>query len=432
MAFKKILSVFFFNLLLLAVLVEVVSACYIAFRKPYLRKFEYVPTYLDFSLEDEYTPVTHQVLNPRIIDSTLPWGIWHVPNKMSRHRTNCFDIVMKFNRYGARGPEPEISDPGNIIFLGDSFTEGFGLSEAETIPAQFSSISGKPAINLGVSRSGSTQQSLIYRHFADSFKHKQVFMLIHLENDLIDNDFEQHDTVTRYYKPYRKDLRHPDAIVYRGHPDSSSMNSMLFQQKMDEFSRILIKRGLISHMQSDNYTWFGRLVRLTYSRRIWEMYLNYREARTQEETLPKVLAWRQRDLNILSYDMEQVMQIAEKHGARVTFINLPAQQLRARLQRHPENKQDYWALENQLKKIADKNGHQFRSYVEFLEQKEATSGQIYFTCDGHYNPNGAKMVAQFLAEGLIAAPSAPLIASLKDKRIDTSGSRAEHSLHSSN
>ena len=429
MAFKKILTIFFFNLLLLAVLIEVVSACYISIREPYLRKFEFVPTYLDFSLEDEYIPVDNQVLNPRIIDSTLPWGIWHVPNKMSRHRTNCFDVVMKFNRYGARGPIPEISNPENIIFLGDSFTEGFGLSETETIPAQFSTISGKPSIYLGVSRSGSTQQALLYRHFADSFKHKQVFMLIHLENDLTDNDYDQHDPVTRYYKPYRKDTLHPEVIVYRGHPDSSSMNSMLFQRKRDEFSKILIKRGLISHMQSDNYTWFGRLVRLTYSRRIWEMYLNFKEASIQQETVPKVLAWQQRDLNILAYDMEQVMHIAENHGARVTFINLPGQQLRARLQSHPENIQDYRELETRLKKIADKNGHQFRSYFEYLENKHATSSEIFFTCDGHYNPNGAKMVAEFLAGDSSPPGTVPQAAAVNNGKISMS---TNESLHSNN
>ena len=414
MALKKFLSILFFNLLLLAILTEVVSACYIVFRNPYLRKFEFVPTYLNFSLKDEYAPVAQQVLNPRIIDSTLPWGIWHVPNKMSRHRTNCFDVVMQFNRYGARGPMPDINNPENIIFLGDSFTEGFGLSEVETIPAQFSSMSGKPSINLGVSRSGSTQQSLLYRHFADSFKHNQVFMLIHLENDLVDNDFYQHDTVTRYYKPYRKDTRHPEVIVYRGHPDSSSMNSMLFHQKRDEFSRILIKRGLISHMQSDNYTWFGRLVRLTYSRRVWEMYVNFREAKKQQETVPAVLAWRRRDLSILGYDMEQVMQVAEKHGAKVTFINLPGQQLRARLERHPENKKDYLELENRLKDIVDKNGHQFRSYFEFLEKRQPAYGQIFFTCDGHYNPYGAKMVAEFLTEGISSAPPSRQVAAVRN------------------
>jgi len=397
MTLRQFVRILVINVLFVVILVELFSILFISVKKPYLRKFEYVPTYLDFSLEDEYEPVDRSVLNPRIIDSTLPWGIWHVPDRMSRHRTNCFDVVMKFNHYGARGPEPDANDARNAIFLGDSFTEGFGLPEGETIPAQFSRLSGRPAINLGVSRSGSTQQSILYRHFADSFKHSQVFMLIHLENDLTDNDYDQHDTVTRYYKPYRRDVSHPDRIVYRGHPDSSSMNSKLFQQKRNEFGRILIKRGLIGHMQSDNYTLFGRIVRLTYSRRIWEIYLNVREAQAQAEKVPSVLASRNKDLQILSYDMEQVMDIAEKHGARVTFINLPGQELLSRLKHHPENMKDYLALEYRLKHLASRNGHEFRSYFEYMNKRNAAPGEIFFTCDGHYNPNGARMVAEFLS-----------------------------------
>jgi hypothetical protein len=400
MTLRQLSRILIVNILLLFCLVEIISFLYISVKKPYLRKFEFVPTYLKFSMQDEYEPVAKSVLNPRVIDSTLPWGIWHVPDRKSRHRTNCFDVIMKFNHYGARGPEPKTDDTQNVIFLGDSFTEGFGLSEEETIPAQFSRMSGRPAINLGVSRSGSTQQSLLYRHFADSFRHSRVFMLIHLENDLTDNDYMQHDTVTRYYKPYRRDLLHPEQITYRGHPDSSTMNSKLFQQKMNIFSRILIKRGLISHMNSDNYTLFGRIVRLTYTRRIWEIYLNFREAQKQTDKVPAMLAWRQQDLRILAYDMEQVMDIAEKHGAKVTFINLPGQQLLSRLERHPENLEDYLDLEDRLKRQAGRNGHEFRSYFNYMHPRRSGNEQIFFKCDGHYNANGARMVAAFLSTDL--------------------------------
>ncbi len=102
----------------------------------------------------------------------------------------------------------------------------------------------------------------------------------------------------------------------------------------------------------------------------------------------------------VAYDMEQVMDIAEKHGSKVTFINLPGQQLLSRLERHPENLKDYLDLEDRLKRQAGRNGHEFRSYFNYMHPRLSGNEQIFFKCDGHYNANGARMVAEFLSTEL--------------------------------
>lgn len=395
---KKILKTLILNAVILLILIEVVSLAYLSISGISIGKYDKYPTYLSFSVKDQALPVDSSVLHPRVVDSSLPWGIWHLPNVQSRQHTPCFDITMKYNRFGIRGPEPDADHAENIIFLGDSFTEGFGLSEENTIPAQFGKLTGKPTINMGVSRSGSTQQSLIYRHFADSFSHQNVVVLLFLENDFIDNDFSKHDTMfTLSYKPYRADSQHLDRIIYRGHPDSSTLSSKYFNTHINEYSRILMKMGLESYFNMDNLSFSGKLAGLTYTRRMVEVVKNGLASKKQMDIIPPGLDYGPKDLAILFYDMNQVMEIADKQGAKVTFVNLPGQRLLQRTSTHPDDRNKYLQLEEQLGRIANRGSHRFISYFNELE-KTPNLNSLFFTCDAHYNDKGAQMAAAFLAK----------------------------------
>lgn len=396
---RNFLKTLLVNIIILTILIEVVSLAFISFSGVSVGKYDKLPTYLSFSMQDEVRYLDSGLLNPRIVDSSLPWGIWHLPNVKSRQTAPCFDIVMSYNQFGARGPEPNRQDTGNVIFLGDSFTEGFGLQENMTIPAQFSRLSGKPYVNLGVSRTGSTQQSLIYRHFADSFKHRNVFMLLFLENDFIDNDYDKHDTAfTISYKPYRADSSDLGKLVYRGHPDSSTLNSAWFRSHIDEYKNQLIRKGMKSYFEMDNLSFMGKIAGLTYSRRMVELISNGLSSITQQETIPPVLEYRKRDMDILAFDMEQVMDVADKHDARVTFINLPGQRLLERLKKHQEDRRAYLALEERIASTANRGRHRFLSYFEEIERSQPDLKEIFFSCDAHYTEHGAGMVAGFLAD----------------------------------
>lgn len=395
---RKFVKTLIINFLILVLLVEAVSIGYLTITATPLGKYDRFPTYLNFSLEDEIIKVDTNVLHPRVIDSTLPWGIWHLPNAESRQYSPCFDIVMKYNRYGMRGAVPESGRKDNVVFIGDSFTEGFGLAEDQTIPAQFSALTGRPAINLGVSRTGSTQQSLIYKHFADSFRHSEVVMLMYLENDFIDNDIHKHDTLfTISYKPYRADSLDPNHLVYRGSPDSSTLSSHWFNSHIDEYKNIVVRKGLRSYFRTDNLTFFGKLTGLTYTRRMVELLGNGLLHSQQIETIPPNLDYHPRDIAILTYDMQQVMETAKKHGARVTFVNLPGQRFLERMASHPEDRKSYLMLEDRLRQAAGNGPHRFVSYFREMEAKKPHPKDVFFTCDAHYNETGAAMAASFLA-----------------------------------
>jgi len=80
-----------------------------------------------------------------------------------------FAFDHRLNLYGFRGPDFSIEpapDRARVVFVGDSFTEGFGASDENTYPAQFERIASGAtpveAINLGIGANG----LLEYMHMA--------------------------------------------------------------------------------------------------------------------------------------------------------------------------------------------------------------------------------------------------------------------------
>lgn len=57
------------------------------------------------------------------------------PNLSARRRSPEFDTVFTTNSYGFRGAEPASTPSGAIVFLGDSFTMGYGVTDGEDFPA---------------------------------------------------------------------------------------------------------------------------------------------------------------------------------------------------------------------------------------------------------------------------------------------------------
>src|SRR4029077_19339562 len=67
----------------------------------------------------------------------------------------CWRITPEFamhfatNSYGFRGVEPPAPPEHAIVFLGDSFTMGYGVSDGEEFPALIAQAVDHPVINAG-------------------------------------------------------------------------------------------------------------------------------------------------------------------------------------------------------------------------------------------------------------------------------------------
>jgi lysophospholipase L1-like esterase len=95
----------------------------------------------------------------------------------------AFDHTL--NLYGFRGPDFPLDPPVNrsrVLFVGDSYTEGAGADDENTLPCQFARLleTRRPveAINLGVSGTGMRDYSLIARDGLSLLRPKALFLVV--------------------------------------------------------------------------------------------------------------------------------------------------------------------------------------------------------------------------------------------------------------
>ena len=96
------------------------------------------------------------------------WGAWHEKNFKVRHVKECFDIEYKTNEIGARDdPFININKQNNIILLGDSFAEGYGIEKSNMFETKIEKFTDKKVLNFSSSKDfGLIQYILIYENLA--------------------------------------------------------------------------------------------------------------------------------------------------------------------------------------------------------------------------------------------------------------------------
>ena len=97
----------------------------------------------------------------------LPSGAWHKPNFNDKQTKSCFNVIYKSNNIGARDTVDYDNSFSNesIIALGDSFIEGYGLNQTDTLPYILEKTLNRKVFNLGSSYDvGPLQYYLIYKN----------------------------------------------------------------------------------------------------------------------------------------------------------------------------------------------------------------------------------------------------------------------------
>jgi hypothetical protein len=134
------------------------------------------------------------------------FGVWHRPGARTRHHTACFDVVYAANSVGTRDVERELrSDAPRVVVLGDSFFEGWGVSDAERLSNRLEAATGVEHLNFAMAHFGPYQELLVYRALASRFDHHAVLVGVTPENDFADVDIELAAGMRGYdyrYRPY--------------------------------------------------------------------------------------------------------------------------------------------------------------------------------------------------------------------------------------
>lgn len=95
-----------------------------------------------------------------------------------------FVTQVAINQQGLRDSQQSLNNP-EIIFLGDSFTMGWGVAQEETFPQLVNILSGKKTLNAGISSYGTAREMILLNRIkTDSMK---TLVIQYHENDAEEN-----------------------------------------------------------------------------------------------------------------------------------------------------------------------------------------------------------------------------------------------------
>jgi hypothetical protein len=399
---KKYLKVILINLVIFVFIFELVSMIYIKYTNYDVPGYKYIPTYLDIIIGENETfenvimqdsfiiTNSNNPLSPRVIDTLYTWCTWHPKNTINRLTDSCFDVYLKFNEMGTRGALPDSDNLNTILFVGDSFVEGYGLEEDSTISERIRRRLNRQVLNLGCSGYfGSTQMSLVYAEFAKQFKHKDVYVLLYLNNDFEDNNINNNSAAyQKRYRPYRILTKDGSSkIVYKGSIDSTVYSWEFFNEaKRNKFSTKELR-----FRPNDNF--ITKLIKLTYSRKVlYFLDLNL----IRKGGVPNELIYSISDWKILEFDIESIIESASKQNARVTFINLPSRHLLDYTSKSIKNAENYIKLEAKLTNFINKRNGMYLSFYNYIKEKNVKTDLMFFSCDQHYSNYGESVLSDFI------------------------------------
>lgn len=102
-------------------------------------------------------------------------------------------MMLSTNSLGFRGPEPKGSGAESILFLGDSFTFGYGVNDGEEFPARVAAAlrarygdQALPVVNAGIGDPGNRFWIRTLHDLPESVQPRLVVMQF-LDNDFDDN-----------------------------------------------------------------------------------------------------------------------------------------------------------------------------------------------------------------------------------------------------
>ena len=263
----------------------------------------------------------------------------------------------------------------NIILLGDSFAEGYGVNIENTSQKYIEEFTNRSVLNFGVSRHfGPVQYSIIYENLAKNFSHKTIIIYLLPDNDFGENDFTNWAESKRY-RPYYKFTSNNSYEVFI--PDHAIKNYMSNTKKLKKILK--------------DYFWTSNLfININY---------NYRIYRSSKKKLSNNFS------GYFDSDIEQqkaiiyfLNKIIDSVKSNVVLVSIPRPNDLSRLKNGSDLTTVYWN-KYFINKDIYKTNFKFVDLINYLPEN---IDDIYLKCDGHWSPNGnlwaAKIISEFISK----------------------------------
>lgn len=320
------------------------------------------------------------------------WGAWHEKNFQVRHVKECFDIEYKTNEIGSRDdPFFELNNENNIILLGDSFAEGYGVEKDNMFEAKIEKSTDKTVLNFSSSKDfGLIQYILIYENLAKYYSHNTIIISFLPNNDFKDNDF-------LFYKENKLDFVDKKRRHRPYYLKSENEYKILFPQKKTENYLDLIDF-------SKNYLWSSNALRT-----IKYLYVSYKYKKAKKLLLTNYSNDNKTEHITDYYFTPQYQQeaiifflqkfIKENSNKNILLFSIPLYEDYENIKNDDYRNDIFW-----WKKIKNfENEYKNFHFLDLIDYASDEYKEYFFPnkCDGHWNRKGHNWAGKIISEYLL-------------------------------
>jgi lysophospholipase L1-like esterase len=305
------------------------------------------------------------------------YGVWHKKDSIFYHKSKCFSAKYFFNEYGAKDKKRFFYKDKSTLVIGDSFTEGYGVSNDKIFTHILDDNSAKyNYFNFSTSGYfGSTQYNLLFQDIKNNINFERVFLFINPSSDFEDDSIEFgrlfHD---KKYRPY---LDYDKKEIFYFNKDF-----------LEKTQRNLFLKTL------DNFTYSYKLIRYTYDQAL--LLLKVKENKNIKLTNKNYISYYsyfpENEYNILEYNLVKIANDLEKNNKKLYVFSIPS-------------KNDILFYENnildaKLEVLAKNNNFFYKSFLKDFTINNSFVSKYYFSCNDHLNESGHNLLANTLIKEL--------------------------------
>lgn len=288
-------------------------------------------------------------------------------------------ITFTYDKWGYRN----LSDQNqvDVIMIGDSYIEGWYVSDDETAAFKLQENTQYQVANLGVAGYGSKQELIVLHKEVPRLKPRVVIWSFFEGNDLYDDEgFE--NTMLSTPQDDSEFINHPEGIKRDYGWESRSFTLHGLKRLRRWLDPIIPNRTLyFAHMKSSE--WQNESVYFAdYAGVPWSDWIDNRWQNTKE-TLKKAVAYtEEQNIKLI------IMYVPIKYRVYQSYINVDADS--------PINNWDVWQLPAQFSEFCDKVGADCIDLTEMFKASVRDGKMPYAINDTHWGVEGHRIVAEQL------------------------------------
>ena len=336
--------------------------------------FFYKLNLLEISHKPKFYLADNEIPNDEWWTEENIWGAWHVKNSKTRQIRSCYDATYISNEVGARDESFLLNKSNDIVLIGDSFAEGYGVNLNNTSQKYIEDFTGLNVLNFGVSKNfGVVQYYQIYTNFAKNYKHNKLIIFFLPSNDFGENDYNNWRGSKRY-RPYYEKINDNDYNVFI--PGDAEKN---YKSQTKKIKKIL-----------KDYFWSsGLFINLNYNYRIYRAKKKY-----GNDTFSGYFDTKLDQQEAAIYFIKKIINEA---NIETFLVSIPRLQDFEKLKKGANLDEVFWI--SSLNNLSKKNKR--FTFIDLIKYPVSDLENLFLKCDGHWTPKGNKWAAEIISSHLL-------------------------------